>query len=84
MTEKVKFYDYSKSDIKPDYYAVDSKNDTLEFCINLFDSDNLVKVSNMFDYGSAYCEDYYDKGLFIQAINYDRKFSMEKIIYQYE
>lgn len=84
LKEKIKFYDYSKSDRKPDYFSVDTKNDTLEFCINVFDSDRLVKAANMFDYGSIYMEEYYESDLLIGTVDYDRQFSNEKIIYLYE
>lgn len=84
LKDKIKFYDYSKSDKKPDYFSVDTKNHTLEFCINVFDSDKLVKVANMFDYGSIYSEEYYESDLLVGTVDYDRQFSMEKIIYLYE
>lgn len=84
MTKEFKFYDYSKSDEKPDWFAIDTKNDTLEFCINIFESDKLVKIANMFDYGSIYTQEYYENDLLIGTIDYDRQFLLEKIIYLYE
>ncbi|MFB6320835.1 hypothetical protein [Saccharicrinis sp. FJH54] len=84
LTEKIKFYDYSKSKTKPDYYSIDSNNDTLEFKINTFDPDKLTKIAYMNDYGNVYNEEYYEDGLLIGTIDYDKQFTMNKIIFIYE
>ncbi len=81
--EKTKIYDYSKSDFIPDFISIDAKNDTLEYCINTFDSNKLIKVATMFDYGTMYNELYYKNGLLIGTIDYDKQFSFQKKIYKY-
>lgn len=84
LTEKTKYYDYSKSKINPDYFSIDLNNDTLEFKINTFDSEKLIKTAYMFDHGNVYSEEYYENGLLIGTIDYDKQFTMNKIIYLYE
>lgn len=83
-TEKVKIYDYSKSNRIPDYVSVDTKNDTLEYLINIFDSDKLVKATSIFDYDLFHREEHYENDLLVRTINYNRQFSMEKSIYLFE
>ena len=84
IIEKVKTYDYSKSEINPDYFSIDVNNDTLEFKINIFNSEKLIKTAYMFDHGNVYNEEYYENGLLIGTIDYDKQFTMNKIIYLYE
>ncbi len=84
LIEKIRYYDYSKSEITPNYFSIDSKNNTLEFCINTFESNKLIKKANMYDYGKVYNEEYYKNGLLIGTIDYERQFTMNKVIYSYE
>lgn len=84
VVEKITYYNYSKSKNTPDYFSLDSKNDTLEFCKNTFKLDKLFKKTTMYNYGKVYIEDYYVKGLLIGTIDFDREFSQNKITYIYE
>jgi hypothetical protein len=79
LFEKIKHYYYSKSENKPDFYSVDSNNDTIEFCINLFESDKLIKTSQMYEYGKDFKEDYFENALLVRSVSYDRQFTMNKI-----
>ena len=84
LAEKTKFYNYLKSELEPDYYSVDSKNDTVEYCVNIFDIDKLILTKKMYDYGKIYIEDYFKNGLLIGKIDYDKKFSMNKQVISFE
>jgi len=84
LFDKIKSYNYLKSKNRPDFYSVNSNNDTIEFCINLFKSDTLIKTSQMFDHGKDFTEEYFENGLQVKVILYDRQFTMNKITYEYE
>ncbi len=71
MMEMIKQYDYSKSEEKPDYFSLDSKNDTLQLCINEFSKGNLVKSTEIFDSGRNVVRSYYQNGMRIGMIGID-------------
>ncbi len=80
LFENIKIFNYSKSEKKPDFYTVNSNNDTIEFCINLFKSDTLIKTFQMFDYGKDFTEEYFENGpLPVKSVSYDRQFTMNKM-----
>jgi len=84
MTEKVKFYDYLKSKINPDFFSIDSKNDTIEISTHTFESEKSYKTANTFDYGKIIHEKYYENGLLIKNIDFDDQFKLNQTIQLYE
>ncbi len=72
MTEKIKFYDYSKSDTKPDFYSLNFNKDTIEFCVNEFDKDQLLYTTNLLDKGNLLYKSTFENGKEIKVISFDK------------
>ena len=60
--KKSKYYDYTKSKIHPDYFSLDNKNDTIEYCIMEFEKGKLVSNREVADYGDVYTKLYLKDG----------------------
>ncbi|BAX81473.1 hypothetical protein [Labilibaculum antarcticum] len=72
LLEKIKNYDYSKSEHKPDTYALDSENDTIEMSINEFYKDELLSTTDFFEYGNLIYKTLFESGKEISIIGFDR------------
>jgi len=83
MTEKVKFYDYSKSNIKPDFYSLDIKNDTIELCLNEFNKGLLTTSTESYEYGRNINKTFYENEKAIGMIGVDLNLKF-KILESYE
>jgi len=83
MTEKIRSYDYSKSEIKPDFYSLDSKNDTLELYINEFSDGHLATLAEVYEYGQIINKTFYENGMEIGMIGVDLNMNF-KIVDSYE
>jgi hypothetical protein len=81
IIEKEKHYDYSKSDSKPDYYSLDSMNDTIEFCRNEFDNGKLVISTEISEHGNRIFKYFFENGLLIGQIAADKKRNFNSIDY---
>jgi hypothetical protein len=66
-----KFYEYSKSDYRPDTYYVNSSNDTTLFRVNEFMAGELIKTLELNTYDDVYIECEYNNGLKILSKRYD-------------
>lgn len=77
LIEKVKYWNYSKSKIKPDFFSCDSKKDTVEKSINEFERESLVFTGALYDYGNTIIKNYYDKGRLIGSIDSDKKMNLK-------
>jgi hypothetical protein len=75
--EKTKYYDYSKSNIFPDYYSLDNKNDTVEACIYKFDKNEISTKTDLFDYGTIVIVSYFENGLLVREICIDKKMKLQ-------
>ncbi len=83
MTEKVKFYDYSKSNIKPDFYSLDTKNDTIELCVNEFTGGLLTISTESYGYGQNINKTFYKNEKEVGMIGVDLNMNF-KIVDSYE
>jgi len=77
MTEMVKFYDYSKSEIKPDFYSLDFKNDTIELCTNEFANGLLSTSTEIYDYGNSINKTFYKAGNIIGMVGINRNMNFK-------
>lgn len=83
MTEKVKSYDYSKSNIKADFYSLDSKNDTIELCVNEFAKGLLITSTESYEYGRKLNKAFYENKKEVGMIGVDINMNF-KIVNSYE
>lgn len=84
MTEKVKFYDNSKSDLNPDFYSLDSKKDTIELCLNEFENGFLTSTTNVFDYGNTIIKTFYEANKEVGMIVIDKILNLKELeAYEY-
>ncbi len=67
--EMIKHFDYSKSDVRPDYYSLDYKKDTVEAHTYEFDKGNMAFEIFFEEYGNKYFKRYYENGKKIGEIN---------------
>ena len=58
---KEKFYDYSKSEVKPDFYSIDAKNDTMDLGVNVFQDGLLVYSTVAYGYGGLVNKTFYEE-----------------------
>jgi hypothetical protein len=83
MTEKVKTYDYSKSAIKPDFYSLDAKKDTIELCVNEFLNGQIAVSIEAYEYGRNVTKTFYDNKKEVGMIGIDLNNNF-KIVDSYE
>jgi hypothetical protein len=83
MTEKIKTFDYSKSETKPDFYSIDSKNDTLELCVNDFTKGQLTTSTEIYEYGQNINKTFFENGKKVGMIGVDLNMNF-KIVDSYE
>ena len=79
LIEKVKHYNYSKSDSKPDFYSLNSMNDTIELCRNEFDNGKLAISIELGDNGNRIIKSFFENGLVIGQITFDNKMKIRSI-----
>jgi len=61
LLEKTKYYNYSKSEKTPDYFSLDSKNDTVESKIIIYDNVSTYAFEHL-DYGNFINETFSENG----------------------
>jgi len=84
LLEKTKNYDYSKSEDKPDFYSLDSRNDTIEMSVNEFDKDLLLSTIQLYDYGNLIYKTLFENGKEIRMISLDKKMNNRGVdLYKY-
>lgn len=83
MKDKIKYYDYSKSEIKPDFYSLDFKNDTVEFCVNEFSNGFLVTSTESYGYGQNIHKTFFENEKEIGFISIDLNMNI-KVVHSYE
>jgi antitoxin component YwqK of YwqJK toxin-antitoxin module len=71
------YYDYSKSKTKPDFYSLDINKDTVDFCINEFDNQDIVLKTEIFNYGKIGNKTFYENGKEIGLISIDKNASFK-------
>lgn len=82
-TEKIKIYDYSKSDTKPDYCSLNSQNDTVELRINEFLNGQLITTAEIYEYGKKVYKTFYEKEKEVGMVGVDISMNF-KIVESYE
>ena len=79
MTEKIKIFDYSKSETNPDFYSFDSKNDTLELCVNEFTKGQLTTSTEIYEYGQNIVKTFYQNNKEIGMIGVDKNMNFKTV-----
>lgn len=84
LVEKTTYYNYSKSLEMPDYYSLDSKNDTLELQINKFEKDILISSIHGYNYGEFITQLFFENNKLSGAIELDRSTNLKRVdLYKY-
>jgi hypothetical protein len=79
VTEKTQYFNYSKSELHPDYFSLDLKNDTIEYCKNEF-IDNVISTTTMvFEYGQNISKTFFEKGKEIGNIGIDKNMNFKTV-----
>jgi hypothetical protein len=68
LLTQIKYFDYSKNDLIPDYYSLSSKNDTIGYCINDFKNKKLTTSTESFESGNVINKLFYENGKVIGDI----------------
>lgn len=79
--KKTTFYDYSKSNSFPDFYSLDTQNDTIEKCRNTFNKDNLVFSAQYFDYDNVCISSFFTNGKITKNVFVDNKEKIKRTEY---
>lgn len=79
ITEKIKTYDYSKSKNNPDFYSLNSKNDTLELFVNEFSDGHLTTLTEVYEYGRNINKTFYENGKEIGLIGVDLNMNFKTV-----
>ncbi len=82
--EKVKVYDYSKSDSIPDWYSLNETNDTIEYSKSNFKAGSLLKTITMYENGEVWQEDIYEDNLLKLMTSEIRNVSSSKMYYLFD
>ncbi|MCG6191492.1 hypothetical protein [Maribellus maritimus] len=77
LTEKIMYYNYSKSKTQPDFYSLDLNKDTVDLCINEFDNQDIVLKTEVFNYGQFGNKTFYENGKEIGLISIDKNASFK-------
>jgi len=77
LTEKTKYYDYSKSDQFPDYYSLGMANDTIEYCKNEFVNNSLYSTTTVLDHGKMFEKSFYKNGRQIGMIGVSKEMNFK-------
>jgi hypothetical protein len=77
LTEKIMYYNYSKSKTQPDFYSLDINKDTVDLCINNFDNQDIVLKTEVFNYGKIGNKTFYENGKEIGLISIDKNASFK-------
>lgn len=72
VTEKTQYFDYSKSDIHPDYYSIDLNKDTVEYCKNEFIKHSISTTTDVFNHGKLVVRTFYENGKKIGSVGIDK------------
>ena len=83
LIEKIKYYDYSKSESQPDFYSLDLENDTIELRINEFTNNTLLTKTEIFEYGNMVNKLFFENELIIGLVGIDKEMNF-KIVDSYE
>jgi hypothetical protein len=83
MIDRIKYYNYSKSAIKPDFFSLDFNKDTIESCTNEFVNGLLTSSIEMYN-GNFFHKTFYDAGREISVILMDRHSNQKFVeVYSY-
>ncbi|MFB6318759.1 hypothetical protein [Saccharicrinis sp. FJH54] len=82
-SEKMKYYDYSKSGIYPDFYSLDSHNDTIDLGISDFNDEHRTNSTEIYDYGNKIIKTFYENDKEIGMIAIDKSMNL-KLVESYE
>jgi hypothetical protein len=84
LINRIRFFDYSKSESNPDYYSLNKRNDTLEKRINIFDNGILLITKDILDYGNATDNSFFKNNKKIGWVFTDRKMNRKEVVsYEY-
>lgn len=82
VTSKIQYFDYSKSELHPDYYCLDLNKDTIEYCKNEFIKHSISTETDIFNYGKMLNRTYFENGKRIGFISVDKTMNF-KIVESY-
>lgn len=77
ITDRIKYFDYSKSDKFPDYYSLDKRNDTIDYCHNEFVNDSLYLKTMVMDHGKFAEKIFYTNGRKIGMISVSKEMNFK-------
>jgi len=77
LTEKIMYYNYSKSKTRPDFYSLDINKDTVDLCVNEFDNKDIVSTTEVFNYGKIVNKTFYENGKEIGLVSIDKNVSFK-------
>ncbi len=81
MIDKTKFFDFSKSSVKPDFYALDYRGDTVEINVNLFKHGSLTARTEVYDYGDVVLKTFFEDSKEIGNVNFDRRMNRKHLVH---
>lgn len=82
VTAKIQYFDYSKSELHPDFYSLDLNKDTIEYCKNEFIKHSISTKTDVFNYGKMINRTYFENGKRIGFISVDKTLNY-KIVESY-
>ena len=62
VTDKVQYFDYSKSELHPDYYSLALNKDTIEYSKNHFFNHSISTKTDVFEYGKVVNRTFFENG----------------------
>lgn len=79
VTEKVQYFDYSKSELLPDYYSLDLNKDTVEYRKNEFVKHSISTKTEAFNYGKMANRTFFENGKRIGSIGIDKTMNFKTV-----
>lgn len=79
ITSKVQYFDYSKSELHPDYYCLDLNKDTVEYCKNEFVKHSISTKTEVFNYGKMADRTFFENGKRIGSIGIDKTMNFKTV-----
>lgn len=79
VTEKVQYFDYSKSESQPDYYSLDLSKDTVEYRKNEFTNHSISTKTEVFKYGKLANRTFFENGKSIGSIGIDKMMNFKTV-----
>ncbi|MGE5437832.1 MAG: hypothetical protein ACM3O3_11435 [Syntrophothermus sp.] len=72
VTDKIQYFDYSKSESQPDYYTLDLNNDTIEYCKSMFINHLVSTRTDVLNNGKMVNRTFFENGKEIGFIGIDK------------